>query len=537
MKKLDFSSGSLFNIDILAPTTQEVRTIGKITKLNIFSNGHEFDPDGLFSTTIYGEVGSKERNTRFGYIDLGIDLLHPLVYQHAISLNSLYRDIIHGDTFAMFDEKINDFVKVDDISTGETGLHFFIKHFNKVDIDKGQSDQRDFKIEMVKKYSTDENLIRYLLVLPAGLRDYLVKDGKPSEDEINDKYRAMLSISSNLTNMKITKANIGDYNPVIIKLQKIFLEIYLHFKTILSDKGGFIQDKWAKRSIKYGTRNVITPITKLMKNMDSENKIGFNDTVVGLYQYINGINPITKNRLNDLFLSRLLDPTTTQALLFNKETLKAENVSLKPKTIREWTTFEGLDSILHKLGQDDIRYDGVSLDNHYLILVKDSGDSIDLYFPGDNIENTKGLRPLTYMELFYIAIYDIRNKYPALLTRYPVTGVGSTYLTNIYVKTSVTDRDITLNMNGISKKVYGYPRLNEKPFNSISPHYTRLGRLGADHDGDTVSLNFLLLDDALKERDEVFNSLRYYISPNGEMTYSVNVEPVKLLMQTLTSTL
>lgn len=53
----------------------------------------------------------------------------------------------------------------------------------------------------------------------------------------------------------------------------------------------------------------------------------------------------------------------------------------------------------------------------------------------------------------------------------------------------------------------------------------------------TVSLNFLMFDDVLQERDELFNSLRYYISPNNEMTYSVAIDPVNILMQTMTSTL
>lgn len=491
MKKLDFSNKQLFNIDILAPSAQDIKTIGKITKLNIFSTGHEFEPEGLFSTMIYGEVGSKERNTRFGYIDLGVKLLHPLVYQHAISLNTLYRDIIHGEVHAIFDKELNDFVKVtdDSIGSGETGLYFFLKYIHKVDLTKGQSDQRDFKIDMLKKYSTENNLIQYLLVLPAGLRDYVIKNGKPSEDEVNDKYRAMLSIASNLINMNISKSNLSDYNAIIIRMQKIFLEIYLHYKTILSDKKGFIQDKWGKRAVKYGTRNVITPMTKLMHNMDGDNKIGFNDTVVGLYQYVNGINPITKNRLNEIFLSKLLDPNSDQAYLFNKDTLKPEPIALKPKTLREWTTFEGLDNILHKLGQDDIRYDGVRLDDHYPILIQDNGDTINLYFPNDNIEGIKNLRPITYMELLYLSIYDIRKKYPATLTRYPVTGVGSTYLTNIHVKTSVIDRTVKLTMNGLEKTVHSYPVLDKKPFNSVSPHYTRLGRLGADFDGDFTTRN------------------------------------------------
>lgn len=46
-----------------------------------------------------------------------------------------------------------------------------------------------------------------------------------------------------------------------------------------------------------------------------------------------------------------------------------------------------------------------------------------------------------------------------------------------------------------------------------------------------------MLEDTLKERDELFNDIKFYISPNNQMTFSVSVEPVDLVMKTLTDTL
>ena len=46
-----------------------------------------------------------------------------------------------------------------------------------------------------------------------------------------------------------------------------------------------------------------------------------------------------------------------------------------------------------------------------------------------------------------------------------------------------------------------------------------------------------MLEDTLKERDELFNDIKYYISPNNEMSYSVAVDPVNLVMKHMTDTL
>ena len=71
-----------FNIDLLILDKNKTKQLKPITKLNIFeTSSQNFDPDGLYSTEIFGPVGSELRNDSFAYIDLKIKILHPLVYQ------------------------------------------------------------------------------------------------------------------------------------------------------------------------------------------------------------------------------------------------------------------------------------------------------------------------------------------------------------------------------------------------------------------------------------------------------------------------
>lgn len=475
------SKNNLFNIDIIAPKANDVKYLGSITKLNIFefSGTSEFEPKGMFSTETFGSIGSTERNETMGYIDLGIPILHPKVYQNFQALGTLYNNIITGKTKAVF--KDGDFVEDDN---GNYGLYFFLKHYKDIkDLSDNNSDQRRAMIDLNNIYSTPEHMSRYVLVLPAGLRDYTVKDGKPSEDEINNLYRSLLSITTTLRNNNIDVNNddIELYNPIIIALQEKFCDIYDYIKNILQGKTGYFQNQWAKHGVKYGTRNVITPSTKLLTNLTDSNKIRGTDTVIGIHQFAVGISPIAKREIN-ILISQVFDSESNKAYLYNPETMKPELTTIKYKDVEKWTTFEGLEGLLNKFGQDDIKFMPIKISGKYLGLVRDTGNGIELFF-NDEVEDMTNVRPLTYIEFIYIAIYDKRADYSGILTRFPVDSMTSSYFTNFYLKVTVDDRDVDFKYNGVSKKMVNYPLLNKSAYNSLAPHYMRLGGINGDYDG------------------------------------------------------
>lgn len=471
------SKNKLFNIDIIAPKASDVKYLGNVTKLNIFefSGTSSFEPDGLFSTTIFGSIGSTERNETMGYIDIGVPILHPKVYQNFLALGTDINNIITGKSRVIF--KDGEFIPDDN---GGTGLYFFLSHFPNMKITDNDSDQRKGMIELNEVYSTKEYLTKHILVLPAGLRDYTVKNDKPSEDEINNLYRSLLSVSITLrnSNININDPDIELYNSIIISLQEKFCNIYDYIKNILEGKGGFLQNQWAKHGVKYGTRNVITPTTNLVKNLKDENKIRGTDTVIGLHQFIASISPVAKRDINVL-ISNVFDSESNKAYLYNPETLKPELTNIKYKDIERWTTFEGLDGLIGKFGQDDIKFMPIKISGKYLGLVRDTGDKIELFF-NDDIEDKTGLRPLTYIEFVYIAIYEKRNTFTGMLTRFPVDGMTSSYFTTMYLKVTTEDRDVEFTFNGETKRMCNYPILSKKAFNSLSPHYMRLGGIGGD---------------------------------------------------------
>jgi hypothetical protein len=475
----------LFNIDILILTPRHLAVMGEVTKLNIFEpNSHMFDQNGLFSTSIFGPVGTKIRNEKPGYINLRLGILHPLVYLHIISLKTLYEDIFTGKKYASFDTSVNDFIEATS-ETGKTGYSFFINYLDKIDFKYNNSEQRKYKIDLIKKYGNKQSLIDKWLVLPAGLRDYTVDESnQPSEDDINTQYRKLLATAGMIKNTSVTDETISLLDPIRIKLQQISIDIYNHFiRDTMDGKNKFIQGKWAKRAIMHGTRNVITPAPVTVYDLNKKSYVGFNDTVIGTYQFIKAISPITMNKLHTLFINKILSPDSTSANLIDPITLKTTMVEIPIKKRDEWLSLEGLASITAKLAQDEIKSSPVMIDKYYLLLVYDDGKNIEVIFNTDTMTNRydpKYIRPITYIELMYLAIYDVRSKYPGLLTRYPVAGLGGIYPTYLYVKTTVIGRTVSVTMNGITKEVIEYPRLGEEYVNSLSPHFTKLQRLDAD---------------------------------------------------------
>lgn len=525
------SDRSLFNIDILVLDNDKAKQLKEVKKMNIFeSNSKIFEPEGLFSETIFGPVGSSLRNERPGYISLGIPVYHPLIWKHILGFRSIYLSIAEGKKKARFDNNLKEFVED---SNGQTGMHFLMSNFHKVKPTKANSDQRAHREELVHKFSQPDMWLDKYLVLPAGLRDYVVDDkGQPSEDEINALYRKLFMTCSMAKGVKVDEDNIHLLDPLRLRIQRIVLEIYEYISTLLDGKNKFIQGKWAKRGISYGTRNVITPSAAKVSDLTVNNELTANHTVCGLYQFTKGIFPIAANKIT-MFMSRFLNTESDSAVLVDKNTLTTGIFNIPVKKRDKWLSMEGISSILNYLTNEAIRTEPVEIDNYYLMMIYDDGKNIKLFYDTSEIDSSldkKYIRPITYTELIYISIYSVKDKYPAFLTRYPVGGLGGIYPTKIYLKTTYESRTVELEDHGRKTTVTEYPKLNSTFVESMSPHYTHIAKLGADFDGDMTSLNILYSEESIKEIDEILTSPNYYVSPGLDMNFSVANDVLELTL-------
>lgn len=477
---------SLFNIDIIAATDQDVKYLGEITNPNIFeASSNRFDKAGLFSTEIFGPVGSPARNTTLGYINLKVKVLHPYVFQTLCTLNSKYEDIIAGKKRAKLDRDKWDLVED---NSGETGYEFFMSVLPRIRFSDNGSNERKHKINLIKKYANEKYMSDKYLVLPAGLRDYRVDEsGRPTEDEVNALYRKLLAVTALLKTIKVTNENLYQVDPIRYKIQKSINSIFDYFLQLLGPKSGFIQNKWSKRAIVNGTRNVLTPAPYKITKLNNA-KISTNHSVCGIYQYIKAIAPIAMNRVKGMFINRFLNTNSSTAMLVDPNTKKTSLVNIKVNKRDEWLSMEGLNRTMNKMKQADLRFEPVMIDGYYLQMVYDDGQNIVLLNDTKEITsdmNKEWIRPLTYIEMFYISIFDIKHKYPGFITRYPVISLGGIFPCKVYVKTTYKARDVKVTMNGRVIDMDEYPILGEKCMESTSMPTTHLAKAGADFDGDS----------------------------------------------------
>ena len=453
-------------------------------------NSTVFKHDGLFSTSIFGEVGSSERMLKFSYININLKVFHPRVYRELCKLSSLYKGIMDGTKYAVFDDKIKNFVLSNE-QDGHTGYTFFLKHFNNINFDrKDNGDARTFKIEFIEKFSLNELLIDKYLVLPAGLRDYTVTEsGKVLENEINGLYRKLLTVSYSA---KIFKNDLQDdeiINKVKVRLQRVTSSIYEYIENILDGKGGYFQDKFTKVSVIYGTRNVITASGDIVKDANDKSYPGGLTSTTGTFQVIKGLYPIITYILRTNYLHDVFDTESLRSRLINMKTFKREIVELDEKTRSKWVTDDGIEKIINKLKYDNNKNKPIIIKNHYLFIKYTVDDKIvivnDIDKIPDDIDKSL-IEPLTYGELFYIIGASIVHKYPAYITRYPITGLGSIVPTYVYIKSTINTKRMQVKIldNPDFITMNEYPIKNSKWFNSLTIPMIYLERLGADFDGD-----------------------------------------------------
>jgi hypothetical protein len=197
---------------------------------------NEFHENGLYSETIFGSIGSPDRMLKFGYIDLNCQIFTPKIFKIIVQLGSLYKDIMSGATYAIFDPVIKDFKRVvgDPLDTpdADTGFSFFLKHFNEISFKTTASSRRDERIEVIQQYKQSTIISKYL-VEPAGLRD-IVNDssGRLVQDDINKLYTSLI-----LYTRAIPKGSQSPlYDTIRYQIQSKAQEIFEYIENFLDGK-------------------------------------------------------------------------------------------------------------------------------------------------------------------------------------------------------------------------------------------------------------------------------------------------------------
>jgi hypothetical protein len=164
----------------------------------------------------------------------------------------------------------------------------------------------------------------------------------------------------------------------------------------------------------------------------------------------------------------------------------------------------GIDPLHYQLSQQDI----------------DAIDSLDGSLVAANVDKSK-IRPLTWAEMFYMATYGASQGKHCFVTRYPVIQDESCYPSKVHLCTTMPARIVKLVRTiGDESALLTYPQypILGKPFiDSVVLAASRLTGLGGDFDGDTVSVNVVMSDEANAELHEFLNSPRSILNSQKQL--------------------
>lgn len=538
------STMSPFNIYILDTNTDRFKYIKPVTSLDIFQGmTRDFHEEGLFSTSIFGAVGTDERDNRFSYIDVKVDIFHPKIYYLLCSLKQLYKQIMAGTTYARWDKNERDFVKSTNLD-GDTGFNFFMQHWRDIIFKKNDSYLRTQSINVIDKYKEVATTHR-VMVMPAGFRDVEIdENGQPTKNEINDFYLRILSIANSLSSS-------SDLNSPLIdrsrhSLQMAFNEVYDFLKKFAGEeKKSFMRHKWGRRKIQYGTRNVFTAINTTPQYIGDPRAIRFNETAVGLYQMAAATLPVLAHSLLTGYLTKVFRSGESKAWLINPKSLRREEVEISPRQGDRWRSVAGIEKVINSFSDAKLRNQPIEINGHYLGLVYKTDEHFKLLddideLPGELKEKTNCIFPLTYGELLYIHGYKWFNKKPACVTRYPIEGDRSIYPSYPHVITT-TQNKMLIELDDEFKPLEDhiaihYPDTNwEDWFDSLGPHPSRLEGMGGDFDGDTGNYNVSLSQESQDAVARYLNTLQAYVNSDGKLRNNPITETIERVLWAMTS--
>ena len=348
------------------------------------SSTERFHPEGLFSEVIFGQLGSSSRLYKRGYMDLKTKVITPHLFKQILSLKKvLFTGILTSTTYAYFDNESKMLIKTTpDDPKGNTGYAFFLSVLPKLMfVDTGSVTTRN-KIALVEKYK-DRLFMDKMIIIPAGVRDIKIKNGRPSSEAINKLYLALLSLANSMPEFE-TEDPI--YDTIRYQIQMKVVEIYDYLRNMMDGKHGFGQGKYASRDVVYSNRNVITAaVMSDISSPDSASMPSIDDVIVPLYQGIKGASPLVCHHLKNMFFDTVFSAQNNTALLINTDTLETEYCEVTDNDIRKYTTFEGMEKIINDFRDAEVHWKPFTINciddkgkpvKKYLLLVYDLGNKI-----------------------------------------------------------------------------------------------------------------------------------------------------------------
>lgn len=493
-----------------------VNKLNEVTSPRLFSNKMMFDPGGILSNEIFGISKGDRRNT-FAYVNLKHHFIHPHIYTNV--LKSMFGAV----TYIASGQKryvIQNGWPIEDDENGWTGLENLYDHWNEIDWKKSKSVNKDNK-NLLINLNRDQIFINSILICPPAFRDVMIAGTVDSSDhvsEINDLYVKLIRADSLLSEGGLFART---QYATQMKVQETLVTIYDYFKNLIAKKHGLIKKNLMGKKVDYGVRTVISAPTFNNERME-DNIVDIEHSALPISSCCSTFYPLIESWLKNFFTREIInDPNivTYYDYANNKEitaTLKDPEVQFSERNIRKMIN----DYCLNP----DNRFRVINVD----VVVPYRG--LDKIVPASMLLKGKIMLPnnvskvlnrsLTVTDILYIACVDVCEKRHIMVSRYPVGTDKGIYFNKIRVQS--TSNHVKVVFNG--KEYPFYPDIDfNVPHDKVGVQFidtlvmsnSHLDGMGADYDGDQVSVRGIWSDEANLEAEEIMNKKLYALTISG----------------------
>jgi len=472
----------------------KVNELQEISNPIFFAAGGVPTSDGLLSNEIFG-ITQKDRSGTFAYINLGEYFIDPSCYKTLVKLDSKFNFIVKG----LKKFKVDANGELIEDQNGGTGIKWFKGNFGKINFKKTESRSRDMKIKYLKhNFSIGRMFISKYVVIPPFYRDVNSTGKHTGVGQINTLY-------VNLINAARALKDNGDYglsmaDTTCARIQDTLKAIYDWFcgnnndsiqdpGTGLGGKMGIIKGANMNYTSDYSSRLVLSA-PELKVNSVDDLMVSLDKSAIPLAAVAADFFPFMIFHMRKFFENEFLNVTNYE--IYNEETKQIEYVELENPMM----AFN--DDVL----KDQLKKFVYSHNNRFLPIelpTRDRTKTYYMWFKAKRFEDANNSveymedpalrRPMTWVDVIYIAAVKSTDGKRMSFTRYPYDSYFNTIYTGIEVATTKDTEPIVYD----GDYYRFYPKIRMEDINSpsarkfidtmqISNLY--LNGAGADYDGD-----------------------------------------------------
>ena len=500
----------------------KVNELKEVSNPTFFATGGMPTSDGLLSNEIFG-ITQKDRAGTFAYIDLHEYFIDPSCYKTLTRLDNKFNFIVK----ALKKYKIDGNGALVEDEGGGTGIKWLKANFGKIKFKRTESRSRDMRIKYLEhNYKKGVMFLNKWIVIPPYYRDANTGKKHTGVGQINTLYVNLITAANALKDNADYGLSMAD--TTCARIQDTLRAIYDWFcgnrndtikdpGTGLSGKFGLIRMNMAYTS-DYSSRLVVSA-PELKRETIDDLMVSLDKSAMPLAAVAADFYPFMLFHMRKFFENEFLNVTNYEAV-----DSKGNVVYIDITDQMMYFTDEVL--------KDQLKKFVYSHDNRFLpVELHTRGENEDkvylMRFKGERWndperelkENPEPIirRPLTWVDVIYIAAVRSTEGKTAAITRFPYDSYFNTFYTGIEVASTTETEPIILN----GEYYRFYPKIRNEDIlkNSASKFVDTmqvsnlyLHGSSMDYDGDCIQAKGSFMKETNDELKRFVNSKANFIN-------------------------